>query len=391
MVRYCFTHGFGPYAPEDLAGPLACKQRCVSSLSHHNVPKEKRSTLPIPLIQSLVNRRRTPGAPEFSQQEKEDATACKIAISRGESPETLLRSRLESGTSSRPAAAVCLLEADEKSHIDANLGQITLNWLWDQRSDLLYPDDNDLVYAMVRLVVREGEEEQILRWIRAETLRPSDLPPYIRYEWRSTALKALVVYKAQIAKNGCLDEALDTFFQTKPLYVSYGGPATWLHSQLWQVVGIPKGQETPTINGGRSWKLAWPNTSAHIYDAMSQENRLNTSSPVNDARTALYHPRGPDPDPVLAMFLAAAADSDREHPLWTMRKHETRHVFRMSATHGSEELRRQGRMEEAKSLEKARDVVLPVDHTCGDRQDREGISTQAKQKRPLPPPKFKPW
>ena len=143
MVRYCFTHGFGPYAPEDLAGPLACKQRCVSSLSHHNVPKEKRSTLPIPLIQSLVNRRRTPGAPEFSQQEKEDATACKIAISRGESPETLLRSRLESGTSSRPAAAVCLLEADEKSHINGNLGQITLNWLWDQRSDLIYPDDND--------------------------------------------------------------------------------------------------------------------------------------------------------------------------------------------------------------------------------------------------------
>ncbi|THW70155.1 hypothetical protein D6D18_10522, partial [Aureobasidium pullulans] len=222
-------------------------------------------------------RRHTPGAPEFSQQEKEDATACKIAISRGESPETLLKSRLESGTLSRPAAAVCLLEADEKSHIDGSLGQITLNWLWDQRSDLIYPDDNDLVYAMVRLVVREGEEEQILRWIRAETLRPSDLPPYI---------------------------------------------------------------------------------SAHFYDATIKENMLNTSNPVRDARTALYHPRGPDPDPVLAMFLAAAADSDREHPLWTMRKYGTRHVFRMSATHGSEELRRQGRMEEARSLEKARDVNI---------------------------------
>lgn len=88
------------------------------------------------------------------------------------------------------------------------------------------------------------------------------------------------MYKAQIAKDGCLDEALDTFFQTKPLYVSHGGPAMWLHSQLWQVVGIPKGQETPTVNGGRSWKLAWPNTSAHFYDATIKENMLNTSNPV---------------------------------------------------------------------------------------------------------------
>lgn len=159
MVSYCFIHDFGPYAPEDLTGPLACKQRCVNSLSHHNVPERGAvhfADTPDSITGTI--RRRTPGAPEFSQQEKEDATACKIAISRGESPETLLKSRLESGTLSRPAAAVCLLEADEKSHIDGSLGQITLNWLWDQRSDLIYPDDNDLVYAMVRLVVREGEE-----------------------------------------------------------------------------------------------------------------------------------------------------------------------------------------------------------------------------------------
>lgn len=99
-------------------------------------------------------RRRTPGALPPTQQEIDDATACRIAIDKGESPETIFRSRLRSGTLSRPVAAACLMGADDRGYVEAKLEQAALDWLWDSRGDIVYPEDNDLVYAMVRLLVR---------------------------------------------------------------------------------------------------------------------------------------------------------------------------------------------------------------------------------------------
>lgn len=107
-------------------------------------------------------RRRTPNAPLPSLQEKLDVAACRKAIEEGEHPETLFRSRLHARTLTRASAAACLMEVSQRNYSEGDLGQTALTWLWDQRSDLIYPDDNGLVYAMVDLLVREGSRNRSL-------------------------------------------------------------------------------------------------------------------------------------------------------------------------------------------------------------------------------------
>lgn len=128
-------------------------------------------------------KRRTPDAPQPIDEEVADSAACRKAIDEGELPETLFTSRLLAGTLSRAAAAVCLTQASHSGRVEANLGQTALTWLWNQRGSLIYPDDNVLVYTMVDLLVREGQEEGIWRWMRCESPRPKYYPPFIRYEW----------------------------------------------------------------------------------------------------------------------------------------------------------------------------------------------------------------
>jgi hypothetical protein len=89
-------------------------------------------------------RRRTPDAPPPNPREQEDAAVCRQAIEEGEDPGTLFRSRLHAGTLSRAAAAVCLMEASQSDRVQTSLGQAALAWIWDQRGDLIYPDDNGL-------------------------------------------------------------------------------------------------------------------------------------------------------------------------------------------------------------------------------------------------------
>lgn len=121
-----------------------------------------------------VHRRRTPGAPLPSAKDKADAVACRKAIDEGESSETFLRSKLDAGTLSKPVAAICLMEANHRKQYEAKLGQAALTWLWDQNDSMIYPDDNDLIYTMVELLVHEGQEEQVWRWIKRETRRSKD-------------------------------------------------------------------------------------------------------------------------------------------------------------------------------------------------------------------------
>lgn len=89
-------------------------------------------------------------------------------------------SRLRDGTLSRPSAGVCLTEANHRGGVEAKLGQAALAWIWDQRGDLTYPDDNDLVYAIVDLLVREGQEEDVWRWMQCESPRSKELPEFVR-------------------------------------------------------------------------------------------------------------------------------------------------------------------------------------------------------------------
>lgn len=110
-------------------------------------------------------RRRTPGAPPPKPLEKQDAAACRKAIEEGELPEIVFASRLRTGNLSMVAATVCLIEANQQGHTGTDLGQTALAWLWDQRGDLICPDDSDLVFAMVDLLVHEGQEEEVWRWI----------------------------------------------------------------------------------------------------------------------------------------------------------------------------------------------------------------------------------
>jgi hypothetical protein len=92
------------------------------------------TTVRDPVTGSL--RRRTPGAPPPTLIDTEDAAACRKAIEEGELPDTVFTSRLQSGTLSMAAAAVCLMEASERRLSEEKLGQTALAWLWDQRGDL---------------------------------------------------------------------------------------------------------------------------------------------------------------------------------------------------------------------------------------------------------------
>jgi hypothetical protein len=72
-----------------------------------------------------------------------------------------------------------VIEASQKVHGETKMGQTALAWLWDQRGDLVYPDDNDLVYAMVDLLVREDQEEELWRWMSCDSTRPKYAPNII--------------------------------------------------------------------------------------------------------------------------------------------------------------------------------------------------------------------
>lgn len=157
-------------SPSRLLGPRANSWnhsprliRSFSNTSRRAWVVKGADSVPDPITGNL--RRRTPGAPPLTSHEIEDAAACRRAIEEGESPEVVFASKLHSGTLSMAAAAVCLTEASQRNYSETKLGQTTLAWLWDQRCDLVYPDHNDLVYAMVNLLVREGQEEEIWRWM----------------------------------------------------------------------------------------------------------------------------------------------------------------------------------------------------------------------------------
>lgn len=357
--------------------------RCFSNSLRRAEASDWDSVPPI-----TVRRRRTPGAPLLSAGEKADAASCRQAIEEGESPETLFRSKLDAGTLSRPVAAICLVEANHRDQVTAKLGQAALTWLWNQRDDLVYPDDNDLVFAMIDLLVREGQEEDVWKWIRCKSHRSKDHPFYIRYEWRATALKGLIMSKAKLSTNGSLDDAIEAFLRSRRLFVPEGGSETWMLAQLSWFISLQAHERSPSINGGRRWKHGWPNTDIQLYERVVRTLLSNRStSALDHAKLAMYHIRVPDPEPVLHEFQDALENPN--HRLRTMRLYGTINALRTSAEHASDELRRLGRLADAALLDAAREDIFPRSKKYGARADREGIFAQGNPAKRLPYPKFK--
>ena len=114
---------------------------------------------------------------------------------------------------------------------------------------------------------------------------------------------------------------------------------------------------------------------------------MRSGSQLDFAKLAMHHIRGPDPEPILNEFRDALENSD--HVLHTLTSPGTIYAFRMSAEHGSDELRRFGRYNDAALLDAAREKTLPPAEAYGDRADREGIFAQGKPAKKLPFPKFK--
>jgi hypothetical protein len=336
---------------------------------------------------SGIWRRQTPGARPLTPEEKADAFACRRAINEGELPEALFRSRLRDGTLSKLSAGVCLTEANHRGDIEAKLGQAALAWLWDQRGDLTYPDDNDLVYAMVDLLVHEGQEEEIWRWTQCESPRPNNLPRSVRYEWRDTALKGLLMSKAKHSANRSLDHALEAFLRSRKLFGYLMGAASWLRGQLSKCRFLEANQTSPLINEGRTWSSKWPDTSVELWDRALQELGLMDGHPLERAQAVMYHVRSPDPEPALAVFKSALYDPN--HPLRRIKSDRTRLRFWYFATHVSEELKLLGRYDDAAVITAAQSEIFPRPQQYGDRTDREGIFAQGNSARRLPYPKFK--
>jgi hypothetical protein len=336
------------------------------------------------------SRRRTPDALPPSLREQNEAAACRQAIDEGEHPDTHFRSILHGGTMSKAVAAVCLMEASQQGYTDTNLGGSALAWLWDKRGDLVYPDDNDLVYAMVDLLVREGQEEEVWRWMSSESLRPKYAPDFIRLEWRDTAFKGLLISKTRLTTNRSLDDTIRTFCRARTLFIPEGGATGWMFARLTRVKYFQANETDPSINGGRRWDYYWPNTSIELWEEaleLLETRYAYRDSQAGEAMTSMYHLRTPNPEPLQRIFEDAVADPN--HSLRKMKAHITRRSYRNCAYHASDELRRMGRYKDAATLDAAREEIFPQPREYGDRLDRESIFAQGITAKKLPFPKFK--
>ena len=360
----------------------------IGSVSHYSRRARFQDELTVRDHVTGNPRRRTPNAPPPSSEEKFDVAACRKAIEEGENPETLFRSRLHAKTLTRASAAVYLMEVCQGGYSEGNLGRTALTWLFNQRSDLIYPDDNGLVYAMVDLLVREGRETEVWHWMSSDSSRAKSLPENIRFEWRDTALKGLLMSKAKLSTDRSLDDAIKAFLRSKFSLVPSGGSSNWMFQQLTRYKLLRAHEIDRSINRGRRWDHIWTNTSIELWEkAVAMLPAIDRGSPMTQATLAMYHVRTPNPEPLLVLFEDALTNPN--HSLRKLRFINSRQAYRTYAHHASDELRRMGRYDDAVRLDRAREIILPRPREYGDRPDREGIFAQSKPAKKLPFPKFK--
>jgi hypothetical protein len=244
------------------------------------------------------------------------------------------------------------MTASQNDRGQTDLGQIALAWFWDQRGDLIYPDDNGLVHAMVDLLVRDGQEEEVWRWMSSESTRSRRLPSFIQSEWRDTALKGLLLAKAKLSKNGSLDEVIETFLRSKTVFVPSGDATNWMFQQLTRYKRLQAHEISLSINGGRRWDHTWPNTSVELWDeAVDMVPHYVRDRPMHQALLAMFRLRTPNPAPIRMLFENALTELD--HPLRDLRFIKSKNAFRSYAQYASGELRRIGRYDDAARLNKA--------------------------------------
>lgn len=280
------------------------------------------------------------------------------------------------------------MEVSQRRHSETKLGQNALAWIWDQRGDLIYPDDNDLVYAMVDLLLREGQEEEIWRWMSCDSTRPKYAPDFIRFEWRDTALKGLILAKAKLTTNRSFDDAIKDFLRSKNFNDPSDGVTCWLLYQLTRWERLRVHEMSPSVNGGRCWEHLWSNTSIELWEeAIKVLSPIYQLDPARLAKVAMFHLRKPNPEPLGTLFRDALANPD--NVLRKMKSEKTRAAWRNHGGHAADELRRLGRYDDAAELDAARHEVFPLPQEYGDRPDREGIFAQGRSAKKLPFPKFK--
>jgi hypothetical protein len=244
---------------------------------------------------------------------------------------------------------------------------------------------------MVHLLVRESREEEVWRWISTQSTRSKRELVSIRYEWRVTALKGLLMSKARLSINRSLDNAIEVFLRSTNLFVPEGGATSWMFQRLVEFKLLRAHETCSTINGGRRWDYIWPNTSTGLWEeavrVLPPLYQSYRSDLPNVAKLAMYHIRTPDPEPTRMLLEDAMADPN--HHLRKTKLLTTRSTFRMLAIHASDELRRMGRYKDAATLDAAREEIFPQPREYGDRLDRESIFAQGITAKKLPFPKFK--
>lgn len=158
-----------------------------------------------------------------------DGTTLITAIHKGEDPLYLLRRYFIQDELTKDLATVCLegflkqLEALPSSEAIARkvqkekVGQLVLQWLWDDYKNIRNPEDHQLVDAIADLLVQEGQEEMAWEWIFLpvkikSSKETSGKDIQLQIIWRGHMVSALARAKAKDVR-GSLDDAIEVIFR----------------------------------------------------------------------------------------------------------------------------------------------------------------------------------
>lgn len=87
---------------------------------------------------------------------------------------------------------------------------------------------------------------------------------------------------------------------------------------------------SPSVNGGRRWNHAWPNTSINLWDkAVEMVPHDTRDRPMHQVVLAMFCLRTPNPEPMRMLLENALTDLD--HPLHDLRFIKSKNAYRSYA------------------------------------------------------------